>query len=179
MIKYPLQIQNLEVRHPGVSQGVAASYCEAAAVCLHRHHVPPKDFILRRGSEIYAIASWETPDARVLRAWANEIDTTESGACCIALAAIEITDNLVAVMRAETRTGADYYLAPKGEALVDLESSHRLEISGIDRGSGSGVSARVRQKIKQALAGSSNLPAIAAVVSFSEGVVVVADAVET
>jgi hypothetical protein len=178
MAKYQLQIQNLELRHPGVSKGVAASYYEAASVCLHRHHVSPKDFILRRISEAQAIASWQEPDERLLRAWANEIDATESGAYCMALAAVEITDNLVAVARAETRTGADYYLAPIGEDIADLESSHRLEVSGIDQGPDSGVEVRLRQKIKQAIAGNSNLPAIAAVVSFSGGVVVLADAID-
>jgi hypothetical protein len=44
-------------------------------------------------------------------AWANTTDTTETGAYGIAIAAVEVTDGLVTVARAETRTGADYAIA--------------------------------------------------------------------
>ena len=42
----------------------------------------------------------------------------------------------------------------------------RLEVSGIDRGTAAAVARRLQQKIEQAAAGNSNLPARAGVVGF-------------
>lgn len=176
MDKHRIQIQDLEARHPGLTTGVAMSYREAAEVCLARHHSPPTDLAVEHGSEITALAEWTVPDDRTKRAWANETDATEAGAYCVALAVIEVTDDLVAISRAETRTGADYYVAPKGTELADLERAYRLEVSGIDEGGLSSVRTRLRQKVEQALRGRSSLPAIAAVVAFSSASVAIADA---
>ena len=90
----------------------------------------------------------------------------EAGAYACALAAVELSDGLVAVHRAETRTGADYYIAAAGRALEDLEDCLRLEVSGVDRGEPSAVNQRLKEKLAQAAAGASNLPAMAGVVGF-------------
>jgi DNA-binding NarL/FixJ family response regulator len=124
------------------------------------------------------VAEWSVPDERTRHAWANEIDTTEAGAYCVALAAIEMTDDLVAIRRAETHTGADYYVAPKGASPTDLEEAFRLEVSGMKEGSQSSVNTRLRQKLEQTARGRSSLPAIAAVVAFSPPQVAIAEAVE-
>lgn len=175
MMKLLLPIHDLCDRHPGVSGGVAASYAEAACVCLDRHHVSPADFVLDRSTSIEVIIEWAAPDERTKKAWANDTDTTEAGAYCVALAAIETTDHLVAVARAEIRTGADYYLGRRGEVLDDLETSHRLEVSGVDKGALAALRTRLRQKVEQAASGASSLPAIAAVVGFSAKRVLIAD----
>lgn len=163
MSKPSLKLHDLHQRHPGVSRGVSAGYSEAVSVCFDRHHVPPVELSIERPAALRASADWAPPDAAVKRAWANETDTTEAGAYCVALAAVEATDGLVAIARAETRTGADYYLGLQGHPPDDLEKSHRLEVSGLDEGGPSLVRSRLRQKIDQAAAGRSNLPAIAAV----------------
>jgi hypothetical protein len=72
------------------------------------------------------------------------------------------------VRRAETLTGADWYVAPIGTDPVDLEDCFRLEVSGIDAGGRSIVDARLKQKVDQTRRGASNLPAIASVVGFKE-----------
>ncbi|HEY7617774.1 MAG TPA: hypothetical protein VH744_13295, partial [Terriglobales bacterium] len=56
----------------------------------------------------------------------------ESGAYACALAATELARGYVAVGRAETRTGADYYIALSGQIIEDLEDCLRLEVSGTD-----------------------------------------------
>ena len=111
---------------------------------------------------------FQKPDLRILNAWANEIDTTESGAYGVCLAAVEAEENLVAVKRAETLTGADYYVAPAGKLAEDLEDCFRLEVSGIDKGNQSAIQTRLKQKVEQTKRGASNLPAIASVVGFKE-----------
>lgn len=122
-----------------------------------------------------AVVEWGSTDSHTRGAWANEIDATEAGACACALAAVELTDGLVAVHRAETKTGADYYIAPKDTPAEDLQQWLRLEISGVDSGSESTVAKRLRDKLAQAAAGNSDLPAIASVVGFRTKLIVLAD----
>ena len=125
----------MEQRHVGLTKAISDSHTEAAGVCLDRHHQSPTDFDLdRSGSQSTVAVEWQPPDARTRDAWANETDATEAGASACALAAVELSDELVAVRRAETQTGADYYVAPHGAPTDDLEDCLRLEVSGVDRG---------------------------------------------
>ena len=109
---------------------------------------------------------WEPTDERTKYAWANEIEATEAGACACVLATIELVKGLVAVRRAETGSGADYYIANPGTPANDLEDCIRLEVSGIDRGNSAAVNRRLKEKLDQAAAGMSNLPAMVGVVGF-------------
>jgi hypothetical protein len=163
-----LKFRDLSLRHHGVTKAVGDSYAEAATVCLDRHHTSGVEFaIADNENSSTGSASWETVDARSRAAWNNQIDATEQGACAIALAAIENCRGLVAVRRAETKTGADYYLDVPDSDPDDLETSTRLEVSGVDAGTAAEVKSRLGQKLRQAKKGSSNLPAIACVVGFA------------
>ncbi len=167
MTRPRLPFHDLSVRHAGVTDAISACLAEAARVCLDRHHQPPTEFdIDKRGERTGTIAEWEETDARTRSAWANEVDATEAGACACVLAALELCAGLVAVHRAETKTGADYYVAPAGRPPADLEECVRLEVSGVDRGDLATIARRLRDKLDQAAAGTSNLPAIAGVVGF-------------
>lgn len=169
-------IEDLDRRHPGLTGPVAGAYSEAARVCLDRHHTSPVIFSVDRGEEsCKGVTAWEATDARTKGAWANETDATEAGAYCVALVAIEAADGLVAVRRAEGLTGADYYLGRPGQVIKDLEKSHRLEVSGVDKGGTTVLRTRLALKVKQALEGKSNLPAIAAVVGFAATTVLTED----
>jgi hypothetical protein len=170
-----LPFHKLDERHPGVTAAIGNGYTEAARVCLDRHHISPIVIVIRwpRSSapevrEVLAV--WQETTQRERNAWGNATDATEAGAYGFALAAVEI-EGLVAVRRAETGTGADYYISPPGVAADDLEDCVRLEVSGVDRGDERAVDLRLRQKIQQALSGSSSLPAIAAVVGFRSRIV--------
>lgn len=167
-----LPIHDMAERHLGLTVAVAESYTEAARVCLDRHHESPVGFKITNSDRITdAVAQWNKVDERTRGAWANEIDATEAGACACVLAAVELSDGLVAVHRAETRTGADYYIAPPGRTLEDLEDCLRLEVSGVDRGAPSVINQRLREKREQTVAGESNLPAMAGVVGFQSLVI--------
>lgn len=171
-----LRIDRLHERHVGVTEGLALSYHEAARVCLDRHHGSPQDFAVVDNDAVQPVAvAWEACDQRTRNAWANQDDTTEAGAYCFALANAEFTRGLVAVSRAKTRTGVDYYLGPPGTTPEDLETSLRLEVSGTDEGSLGTLNARLRQKMEQAGRGDSNLPALATVVGFAVKRIVSAD----
>jgi AraC-like DNA-binding protein len=166
MTKPELPIQHMDERHPGLTPNLAGTYHEAACVSLSANHSPPQDFELfnDEGQSITEVR-WQPPDARCSRAWANRDDATRDGAYACAIAAVELLSGLYAIGRAETLTGADYYVAPVSEDLVDLEVCIRLEVSGTQSDQYE-VRRRLSDKIKQARAGKSNLPAIAVVVGF-------------
>lgn len=167
-IKPKLNINALHERHTGLTISLGGTFTEAAGVCLSRHHLSPVDFEVSNPVEVMHDMAFSMPDTRTLKAWSNHIDTTESGAYGVCLAAVEAVEQLVAVRRAETHTGADFYVAPIGTDPQDLETCFRLEVSGVDAGSKSAVNARLRQKVEQTRRGNSNVPAIAAVVGFKE-----------
>ncbi len=164
-----LRIKSLHERHIGLTPSLSGTFFEAASVCLSRHHNSPVEIeIARNGGTTRRVVDFQRPDDRVLNAWANDIDTTETGAYGVCLAVVEVEEQLVAVRRAETLTGADWYVAPVGTEPDDLESCFRLEVSGVDAGSRATVETRLRQKVAQTRRGASNLPAIASVVGFKE-----------
>ena len=167
MIYPQLPTHDMDKRHHGLTKATAASLIEAAQVCLSRHHRSPTDFLIRNSAEeTKTTVKWPLPDDRTRNAWANTRETTESGACACVLAAVELCEGLVAVMRAENGSGVDYYLAQPGSEPEDLESCARLEVSGVDAGNAANLAGRLRQKLRQAAEGDSNLPAIAGVIGF-------------
>lgn len=161
-----LPLENMHERHVGLTKAIADNYLEAARVCLDRNLSPPQEFDLRNeDSKSKVIVDWEPTNDRCKNAWANKSDATRDGAYACALAASELCLGMFAVRRAENLTGADYYIAPNEWKGDDLEDCFRLEVSGTDLGDYF-VNRRLMEKINQAKAGKSNLPAIAAVVGF-------------
>jgi hypothetical protein len=161
-----LPLHELDKRHPGLTVHVAGSYVEAARVSLHENHQSPQNFELSKDSDqTVAVVKWEPPDERCLKAWANRDDATRDGAYACAIAAVELKWGLVAMRRAETLTGSDYYVAIPSVSQEDLEDHVRLEISGT-QSDDIEVRRRLSEKIRQAKMGKSSLPAIAAVVGF-------------
>jgi hypothetical protein len=161
-----LPLEHIAEQHRGLTSAIAATYIEAATICLSRHHQPPVTFeVIDDDLRVNAELAWVVPNLRAQLAWANEIDATEAGAYGCAIAAVALSRGLYAVRRAETLTGADYYVAPEGYGLEDLEGCYRLEISGTHLDTME-VNRRLNAKLRQVRLGNSNLPAIAAVVGF-------------
>jgi hypothetical protein len=180
MVTPTLPLRNMSERHPGLTLEVAAFYLQAAQVCLDRHHTSPTEFTLLESDENQTTeVEWDGADERTRRAWDNDTDRTEAGAYACSLAAVELAKGLVAVSRAETQTGADYYVAPAGYGKDDLENCFRLEVSGIDQGPIRLIASRLRMKIQQTKNGRSNLPAIAAVTGFEAKLIMLQVASET
>src|ERR1035441_3780219 len=113
-----LPLEQMADRHQALTPALAESYLEAARVCLDRHHTSPQAFTIQtKTSASQATARWNAPDDRVRGAYANRTDATEAGAYACMIAAVELVEGLFAVRRAETGTGADYYVAPVGNPL--------------------------------------------------------------
>lgn len=156
---------DLHERHPGITPALCIAYAEAAAICLSNHHTSPTAFEVNKfATSQIRLVLWNEPDDRQKAAWNNADDATRDGAYALSLSVAEAELDLVAISRAETRTGADYYMAPRGT--TSLEEAFRLEVSGLDRGSPQEITKRLQAKITQAQRGRSNLPALAVVVGF-------------
>lgn len=167
-----LPILNMADRHQGLTSALAESYLQAARVCLDQHHEPPQEFRLKNGIiEMQTLVDWQPADNRTKNAWANISDATRDGAYICALAATELSMGFYAVKRAETLTGADYYVAPSDKDIEDLEDCFRLEVSGTNLDTPE-VNRRLRDKVSQAEQGLSSLPAIAVVVGFKVKLIV-------
>ena len=159
-------------RHRGLTSALAEAYLQAARVSLDLHHLPPQEFTVRNGAvESLALIDWQPADHGCRLAWANKDDAARDGAYVCALAATELFMGLFAVKRAETLTGADYYVAPADKDADDLEDCLRAEISGTNLDSRE-VNKRLRSKVNQAQQGASSLPAIAVVVGFGARLIV-------
>jgi hypothetical protein len=173
-----LPLANMDARHRALTPAVAATYHEAATVCLDRHHTPPTQFLVRaRDGAAAAQVEWPVPDRRCRDAWNNEIDATEVGAYACVIAAAELREQLYAVRRAEQGTGADYYVGPPGSGVEDLEDCFRLEVGGTDERSPAAIERLLLAKIAQTLRGRSNLPALAGVVGFREKRILLSDVI--
>ena len=166
MVPPELPLESMDQRHDGLTRPVAESYLEAARVSLDHHHEPPQEFLLTYDSrQEPAIVRWTPPDDRCKRAWANRDDAARDGAYACALAATELVLGLCAIRRAETLTGADYYISSPDSDVDDLERCLRLEVSGTHSDEYE-FRRRLNVKVKQARKGQSNLPAMAAVVGY-------------
>lgn len=160
-------------RHPGISSKVCESFSEAAEVCFARHHEPPR-ILLRvtcAGKESARFLKWSAPDETAKLSWGNRDDTTRDGAYIVSLAVVEQELGMVALSRADIRTGADYYVG-RPES-TNLEEAFRLEVSGLDEGGLADMRRRLKRKEEQAAKGNSFLPAYASVVGFREAAVLV------
>lgn len=167
MAKKTLKIQNLGIRHYGLTASLGAVYEEAASVRLSNYHTPPKEVSIVDGrNSISAHVEWVPAGHRTCAAYGDTRAATEQGAYGLALAALELTRGYVAIHRAEQGSRVDYYLAPIGSHFSDLEESIRLEVSGIDDDTEKKLRIRLKKKLEQASKGDANMPAIAAVVGF-------------
>jgi hypothetical protein len=174
-----IRLDAMHERHRALTPYIAGGYREAASVCLARHHTSPVEIRLSdNGNEAVAELAWEPPDPRTLDAWANATDATEAGAYGCVIAAVELLRSRYAVRRAETGTGADYYVGPIGSGQSDLEDCLRLEVSGVGTGEYRDVSKRLLEKVRQAQQGHSSLPAMAGVIGFSAKLLMVRDVPE-
>lgn len=174
-----IRLETMHERHPALTPPISGAFEEAASVCLSRHHTPPVEISMSDNEdEANAELAWVEPDSRVEDAWANSIDTTEWGGYGCVIAGVELMRGLFAVRRAETGTGADYYLGPAGSGRDDLEGCVRLEVSGVAEGNHADVAKRLLAKVRQARNGASSLPALAGVVGFRAKLLMVKDVTE-
>lgn len=175
-----LNINELHASH-ALNRELLAVFATTAAICLQRHHTSPKAWSVQLDSDDVATyqITWNEPSTADRLTYNNDDETTEFGACGIALAAADVHLGLVAFARAEPRTGIDFYLvAPRGDIPgamrydVDHTEFIGLEVSGINRDDSATMNQRLRDKVEQVRRGNSPDRAFAGVVGFQTARVV-------
>jgi hypothetical protein len=162
-----LPIFEMDQRHYGLTAEVAGAYCQAAYVCLERHHSSPAEFVITLDDQVRTVAvHWPQITDRVRAAWANQSDSVRDGAYAMAIAAVEMMTGLQAIGRSETLTGADYIMAEPGVEHRNFNSGIRLEVSGTELPDPVQVASRLRSKIAQLKKGKSTLRGRVCVVGF-------------
>jgi hypothetical protein len=166
--EFPLT--DMHTRHYSLPSWLAETYIASASVAFNEHYQPPQEITLTKEETPthQATIRWSLPDKRTRAALANRDDANRDGAYACAIAAAEVLFDLYAVHRAETLTGADYYVSsnPEGvDDIEDLEDAYRLEVSGTHLDDYQ-VKTRLKKKVLQTKQGNSNLPAIAIVVGY-------------
>ena len=167
-----LLFEGLESRHQ-IDPHQLRCYANAARVRLDAHHKPPVDFdVASLSGKLTCLVGWSPTNDTLRRSTNNSDYATRDGAYVLAFAAVEELEGLISIGRAETKTGADYYLAPAISTHEDFESAVRLEVSGTD-GTPPEVKRRLKMKQAQARSGLGNGPAIAAVVGFKSRLILI------
>lgn len=162
-----LPLEDMDRRHYGLTPATAAYYHQCARVCLDRHHQPPTEFHVEDEAGALPVeVAWAPTSSRERAAQANRDDATRDAGYLCVLAATELRDSLYAISRVQVGGRADYYVAPAGAPVDDLEQSLRLEVSGVDAGDRGAVARRLTEKIDQ-VTSVGNLPAMAGVIGFA------------
>lgn len=164
------------MQHPGVTEDLSSSLCEAARVCLDRYHQPPTVLSVTGGGLTRDhTLQWDVPTQTARNSQRNVADSLRDGAYAVSLVAVERRLSLVAISRADEGTGADWYVAPPGHAYdvagapdLDAPGVARLEVSGTGE---QNIPSRVASKKRQLRAGRSDLPGLVSVVGFKQRVV--------
>jgi hypothetical protein len=167
------KIEALHESHSGMTAALCSVLAESVSVVLTRcDFAPPTLFDLHAQSRSSsALLVWQKANERRLRAYQNQDDSVRDAAYGVAIAAVEIETDLRVVSRADTRSGADYYL-DRNDLAADqpkeatFEGSYRLEVSGVGDGDADAVRQRLHSKRRQLSNGRSDKPGIAGVVGF-------------
>ena len=145
-----------------------ADFSEAAAVCLDNQNHKQNVMLTVEGDlEAQFQLTWEEVTQQIKDS-RNDMDySVENGAYCLAMLVIERLTDYKVVKQSKKRTGFDYWLGNKKEAL-GIQQQARLEVSGILKGTIGQINQRMREKIKQTQKSDNlNIPAYIVVVEFS------------
>jgi hypothetical protein len=163
-----LEIVALRNGAPGLTPALGGCLAEAASICLERaEHSQGVVMAILGDLNAWVPLSWEPTSDQMRRAWRDDDEATEFGACGIAALIVKRFRGLSIVERSVKGTGFDYWLGPEDDGHELFQRRMRLEVSGIGRGTDAEIRARVRQKERQTAQVASRLPAVIAVVEFA------------
>ncbi len=151
------------------------SFAEAGAVAFENQaHRPGVELLVDAEPSQKFQLTWDKPDAR--NDWQEPTEVANLGAVAVGLSmAFELTEFEV-VRQAKIGATFDYHLGyNKGDPRYDPDNflAARLEISGINKGTTSQLSQRVREKMRQMdPSDGSGLPAFVAVTEFGKPITV-------
>ena len=175
-MKPQISLETLKSGLPALTPALGEMLAEAASVCLEAQApgIVCSIFIQQdEQSEIsFLLRRLEVTD-RMRRAYRDEQEATEFGACGIALLVVREITGYTVIERSVRGTGFDYWLGTAKSAdlaegdLEPFERKARLEVSGIRHGTEETIAARVREKRRQTQRSSGLYSAYVTVVEFS------------
>jgi len=160
-----LDIALLALGLPGVSSVRGAQHAEAASISFHRQgHATGSELRLAgMVARTFRLRLQEITE-QIERSWGDVDEATEDGASGVAfLLTLRMTDYTV-IERSAKGTGIDYWLGYRDAN--PFERAARLECSGIAKGDGADVRARVREKMKRAANANGSPPVYVCVTEF-------------
>lgn len=160
-----LDVRQLSQGAPGITPEWGAFMAQAATVCLRERGHRSGVALCVDGAAVFAfVLRFPRWNHQMRRAFGDEQEATEYGACGIAILAVKAMTGYTVVRRSWKGTGFDYWLGHDGDPLFQAKA--RLEVSGIRNGSDHDVSARTAQKLAQLDSTAIRLPGYVAVVEF-------------
>lgn len=152
----------------GISTVYGASLAEAACYCLKlKKHVNPVSLHLSGDLPALATLQWDLTTENLDSTYADLPNSTEHGACGIALAVTVKVTGLHRVECSARGTGVDYWLSEGVGTPGPFQRAARLEVSGILEGDEGTISASLNKKLTQTeRSDKTSLPAYIAIVEF-------------
>jgi len=166
-----LNLTSLTVEIPALTPALGGMLAEAAAVCFaNQGHGENCLLLVQWDSEQHPFILHRFPVSEVMsRAYRDMQETTELGACGVAILVVRELTGYSVIERSVKGTGFDYWMGAVNDAstgLEPLERKARLEVSGILSGETAVGEARVREKIRQTRRSVGEYPAYIIVVEF-------------
>lgn len=165
-----LNLTDLLAGMPGLTHEIAASFVQAASVCLEgNNHMPGVTMSCAGWKSVKYQLHWPSyaDPQQVARAWADTQYATEYGAYGVAIALVQKLTSKVVWERSAKGTGFDFWLCDTADRPLLFQGTARLEVSGIFSGNVSRVASRTRQKVAQvAPSNGTGLDAYVVVVEF-------------
>jgi hypothetical protein len=166
-----LDLQDLDAGMPALTSAMGSVLRESAAICLDfNRHASPVRLHLKKVSNAQVLLSWPSVTAQMKATYNDMQNSTEFGACGIAILVVRKITGLTVIEQSKKGTGFDYWLgADEDDEVLPFANKARLEVSGILSGTPSQFKARIKQKLRQTeTSDSSGLTAYAVVVEFSK-----------
>jgi hypothetical protein len=164
-----LDLHSLNQVGSHLTREICDFFSQAAAVCLdNQNHT--SGVLLKIEGDLSAQfqLSWQPVTQQMRDSWEDMQDTTEDGACGLAILTIQKLTEYKVIKRSRKQTGFDYWLGSKEDDNYPFQAKARLEISGILRGGNRQIDQRVKEKREQVKQSNYlKLPAYIVVVEFS------------
>jgi len=152
----------------GLTKACGSLLAEAAAFCLHHHkHPTPVVFTVSGDLSKSGFLVWDAVTQQHGATYPDLPETTEWGACGIAILVATRISGAQSVQRSVKGPGVDYWLGDDSDDHGLFQRKARLEVSGILDGREPDIRRRLKRKLAQTTpSDDSALPAYVAIVEF-------------
>ena len=143
-----LNLSDLSGGLPAISRAFGEALAQAGGVCFESQgHGRGVQLRIKGYRDNSYSLDWPQITAQILRCFNDSEEATEFGAVAVAVLLAKREIGYSVIERSRKGTGFDYWMGEESE--LPFARKARLEISGIRKGAGPEVNARVNKKLKQ------------------------------